>query len=199
MLETVDSIAELTSLSISRYGGNWSHYRERKALELAGAQHDLDEAEKRLGVIGRKAQETAERQARRDGAGKKKAAAGGMPRIAAGGRAIRAEQTGGENAATARRMTEEAKAGVAEAQRRIEVLEPFKLSLPSTGLVASKIVLRLEQITAGYERDAPVLSDLSLTITGPERIALAGPNGSGKNATLRHYRDPRAIFRIGPG
>lgn len=184
LLETVDSIAELTSLGIGRYGGNWSHYRERKALELASVRHDLVEAEKRLGAVERKAQETAERQARRDGAGKKKAAEGGMPRISAGGRAMRAEQTGGENVATARRMTGEARAGVADARRRIEVLEPFKLSLPSTGLVASRTVLRLEEIAVGYERDAPLLSDLSLAITGPERIAVAGPNGTGKTTLL---------------
>jgi len=81
-------------------------------------------------------------------------------------------------------MTGEAKADVAEARGRIEVLEPFMLSIPSTGLVASKTVLRLEDVTAGYERNAPVLSDLSLAITGPERIAVAGPNGSGKTTLL---------------
>lgn len=184
LLETVDSIAELTSLGISRYGGNWNHYSDRKALELDNARHELAEAEKRLSAVERKAQETAERQARRDGAGKRKAAEGGIPRISAGGRAMRAEQTGGDNAATARRMTGEAKADVAEARGRIEVLEPFMLSIPSTGLVASKTVLRLEDVTAGYERNAPVLSDLSLAITGPERIAVAGPNGSGKTTLL---------------
>ncbi|MGO8352455.1 ABC transporter ATP-binding protein, partial [Rhizobium johnstonii] len=39
--ESVDAIVELTSLSATRYGGNWSNYRERKALERAAAQHDL--------------------------------------------------------------------------------------------------------------------------------------------------------------
>jgi len=34
LLETMDAIVEMTSLGLTRYGGNWSHYRERKALEL---------------------------------------------------------------------------------------------------------------------------------------------------------------------
>jgi ATPase subunit of ABC transporter with duplicated ATPase domains len=184
LLEAVDAIVELTSLGISRYGGNWSHYRERKALELAAARHDLADAQKRLGDVERKAQETAERQARRDGAGKRKAAEGGMPRISAGGRAMGAEQTGGEKAAAASRMAAEARTDVSAARDRLEVLDPFKLSLPSTGLVASRTVLRLDKVTAGYASDAPVLSDLSLTMTGPERLAVIGSNGTGKTTLL---------------
>jgi ATPase subunit of ABC transporter with duplicated ATPase domains len=184
LLEAVDAIVELTSLGISRYGGNWSHYRERKALELAAAQHDLADAQKRLGEVERKAQETTERQARRDGAGKRKAAEGGIPRIAAGGRAMRAQQTGGEIAAAATRMAQEARAEVAAVRDRLEVLDPFKVSLPSTGLAASRTVLRLDKLTAGYANDAPVLSDFSLTMTGPERLAVTGSNGTGKTTLL---------------
>ena len=36
----MDAIVELTSLGASRYGGGWSAYRARKAIELAAARHD---------------------------------------------------------------------------------------------------------------------------------------------------------------
>src|SRR5689334_22667945 len=81
LLETVDAIVELTALGATRYGGNWSSYRGRKTLELAAAQHDLADAEKRVADIARNAQVVAERKARKDGAGKRKAAKGGAPRI----------------------------------------------------------------------------------------------------------------------
>src|SRR5262249_26602498 len=81
LLDTVDAIVELTSLGATRYGGNWSAYRDRKELELAAVQHDLADAEKRVAEVARSAQATAERQARRDSAGRKKAAKGGTPRI----------------------------------------------------------------------------------------------------------------------
>lgn len=184
LLEVVDAVVELTSLGTSRYGGNWSHYRERKALELAAVRHDLSDAQKRLDEAERKAQETTERQARRDGAGKRKAAEGGLPRILAGGRAMRAEQTGGDNAAAATRMMGEARADVAAARNRLEVIDPFKVSLPSTGLVASRTVLQLDKVTASYASDDPILYDLSLAMTGPERLAIVGPNGSGKTTLL---------------
>lgn len=107
-----------------------------------------------------------------------------MPRNSAAGRAMRAEQTGGEKAEAASRMAREARADVSAARDRLEVLDPFKVSLPSTGLVASRTVLRLDKVTAGYASDAPVLSNVSLTMTGPERLAVIGSNGTGMTRLL---------------
>ncbi len=184
LLETMDSIVEITSLGVSRYGGNWSHYRERKALEMASAQHDLADAQKRLADTARKAQDTVERKARRDSAGKKKAARGDMPKIVAGGVKMRAEQTGGANALLANRLETEALDDVKTARERIEILQPLSVTLPSCHLPPAKTVLRMEGLMAGYEPDRPILRDLSFHITGPERVAVTGANGSGKTTLL---------------
>ncbi|EUB98440.1 ABC transporter related protein [Rhizobium sp. CF080] len=184
LLEAVDAIVELTSLSATRYGGNWSRYRERKALELAAAEHDLTDAEKRVAEVNRTAQETAERKARKDGTGKRKAARGDMPRIIAGGMKRRAENTSGDNARLAERLRTQAAAGVSAAREKIEILQPLSVTLPPTGLPASRVVLRIDNVTAGYAVEKPLLRDLSFEITGPERIAVTGPNGSGKTTLL---------------
>jgi ABC-type bacteriocin/lantibiotic exporter with double-glycine peptidase domain len=39
-------------------------------------------------------------------------------------------------------------------------------------------------LSVGYEPNRPVIKDLSLAITGPERVATVGPNGSGKVTLL---------------
>jgi ATPase subunit of ABC transporter with duplicated ATPase domains len=184
LLETMDAIVELTSLGATRYGGNWSRYRERKALELAAAEHDLADAEKRVAEVARSAQATAERQARRDRAGRRKAASGDMPRIVAGGLKRRSEETSGANARLAERRRTEALEEAASAREKIEILQPLSVRLPPTGLPAGRIVLRLDRVTAGYEPDRPVLRDLTFDVTGPERIAVTGPNGSGKTTLL---------------
>ncbi len=184
LLEAMDAIVELTSLGAARYGGNWSHYRERKALELAAARHDLADAERRAADVARSAQATRERQERRDAGGRRKAAKGDMPRILLGARKNTAENTSGENARLAERLRVDAEADAAEARARIEVLAPLNVTLPTTGLAAGKVVLRVEDVTAGYDEERPVLRDLSVVMTGPERVAVVGPNGSGKTTLL---------------
>jgi ATPase subunit of ABC transporter with duplicated ATPase domains len=185
LLEAMDAIVELTTLGASRYGGPWSHYRERKAIELAAARHDLAAAERRASELARKTQLTAERQQRRNAVGSSKAARGGIPRILLGARREQAETSGGSNSRLAERRGAEAECARASATARIERLEPLTVALSPTGLLPSRQVLRIEAVTAGYEPGHPIVHDVSLAITGPERVAVLGPNGSGKSTLLR--------------
>ena len=184
LLETMDAIVELTSRGVTRYGGNWSHYRERRALELAAAHNDLAEAERRVAEVARTAQATAERKARKDGAGQRKRARGDMPRLLAGARQNRAEATSGVTARLSERRRAQGVDAAAVARQRIEVLQPLSMAVPSTGLPAGRTVLRLEAASAGYGTDRAIIDGLSFTLTGPERVAIAGPNGSGKTTLL---------------
>lgn len=184
LLEHMDTIVELTSLGATRYGGNWSHYRSRKALELAAAQHDLADAERRISELDRQTQAVAERKAHKDSAGQRKAQRGDMPRILLGARKERAEGTSGENARLAERRRTQAMETAATARERIEILQPLSVTLPPTHLPTGKTVLAVEDVTAGYNPARPIIQNLSLAMTGPERVAITGPNGSGKTTLL---------------
>lgn len=185
LLDGMDAIVELTSLGATRYGGNWSDYRTLKAAELEAVRHDLADAEKQLAGIGRKVQHATEAKARKDGGGRRKAAKGDMPRILAGARKDRSEDTGGQTARLATARQAQAAAAVAAARDRIEVLQPFSVALAPTGLPARKEVLTVDQMTAGYDRHHPIIRDLSFSIVGPERVAIVGPNGVGKTTLLK--------------
>lgn len=184
LLEAMDAIVEMTSLGATRYGGGSSQYRERKAVELAAARHDLADAEKRVTEIDRKAQESTERKARKDRAGQRKRAKGDLPRILTGMRKDRSEDTGGASARLADRQRSQAFEAAASARKRIEILQPLSVVLPPTHLPASKSVLTIDAVSAGYEPDRPIIKNLSFSMTGPERVAVVGPNGSGKTTFL---------------
>ncbi len=87
LLEGMDAIIELSSLGAARYGGGFSAYRQRKAIELTAAEQDLALAERRSDEVKRRTQQTRERQQRRDAAGARKSARGDMPKILMGARA----------------------------------------------------------------------------------------------------------------
>ena len=185
LLEEMDAIVELNTLGATSYGGNWSHYRAQKAAELAAAEHDLATAERKAKEVNRKAQEVREKQAARDKQGRAKKAKGDLPRILLGGMKMNAENTKGENARTAERRQAQAQEDAAKARERIEILQPFTVTLAPTGLHAGRRVLEAEGLTGGYDAARPVIRDFSLVVAGPERIAITGPNGAGKTTLLK--------------
>ncbi|KQY08496.1 ABC transporter [Rhizobium sp. Root73] len=185
LLEHMDAIVELTTLGAKRYGGNWSAYRSAKAIELNAAQQNLAHTKKTAEEIERKAQVLAEREDRRNASGTRRAAKGDMPKILLGRRKSNAEASRGNVTELAERQRADALDAVSSAKARIEVLQPFSVQLPATNLPAAKAVLSLDSVTAGYDNEHPVIRDLSVSIVGPQRVALSGPNGSGKTTLLK--------------
>jgi len=185
LLEQMDAIVELTSLGASRYGGGWTRYRELKAIELAAAELDLADAEKTVAEINRQARLMAERKERRNSAGARKSARGDLPRILLGTRKSRAETSQGDDARHAARQRAQAMEAAAAARDRIEILQQLSFAVPPTGLAAGRTVLTLDEVTIGYDGAPAMIRDLSFAMVGPRRVAVVGPNGSGKTSLLK--------------
>lgn len=185
LLEEMDAIVELTSLGAIRYGGNYSAFRQRKDTELDAAARDLAHAEKTRSDTARRAQQASERKARKDSAGHQARTKGDQPKILMDAAKGRAEASSGVGVRLRGARREAADEALSAAREKIEVLQPLRMEIAPTGLAVGKTVLRLEGVTGGYDPDRPVIHDLSLTITGRERVVIAGPNGSGKTTLLK--------------
>jgi len=184
LLDAMDTIVELGGLGAARYGGNWSAFRERKAIELEAAERDLASADRRAADAARKEQQRTERQQRRDAAGNRKAMRGDMPNILLGMRRDRAEKSGGQGARLFQRLRAEAEQSLSEAKSRIERRDAIRLELAPSRLPPGQRVLDAEQLAFGYCPGEPVFSDVQLHMVGPERVAIRGRNGSGKSTFL---------------
>lgn len=185
LLEHMDAIVELTTLGATQYGGNWSAYRQSKTLELQAAEQDLLDARKRQAEIARRSRIADERKQRRDAAGTRKAARGDMPKILAGARRNAAEASGGGDQRLKARLGDDAARDVAAAQAKIEVLQSLSIVLPATKVPSGRTLLEMHGATIGHDPAHPIRQDIDLTIVGPERIAVTGPNGCGKSTLLR--------------
>lgn len=185
LLEEMDTIVELTSLGATRYGGNYSVFRQRKDTELEAAAHDLAHAEKTRSDVARRAQEASERKARKDSAGHRARAKGDQPKILMDAARGRAEASGGAGARLRDVRREAADEALTAAREKIEILQPLRMDIPPTGLAPGRTVLRLDEVTGGYDPGHPIIHNLSLTVTGPERVVIAGANGSGKTTLLK--------------
>jgi len=182
LLETMDRIVELTPIGCRSVEGGWSAFVALRDADRARAAQALDRSEVGLRRAERGAQEQREKKARRDKAGRAFGASGSVPRIVAGMMKERAEGSSAREDGTARRLIEEAEAARSTARERIEIVTPLRIDLPPSGLSSSRELLRIEDavIARGDRRIGP----LSLTIRGPERVALTGPNGTGKTSVL---------------
>lgn len=185
LLETMDAIVELTSLGATRYGGNYTAYEQRRSLDLDAAARDLAHAEKANAEAARRAQQAAERKARKDSAGKKARAKGDQPKILMDAAKERAEASGGAGTRLREARRDTATEALAAAHEKIEILRPLHMDMPPTGLPPGRTVLRFDGVSGGYASLSPVIRDLSFTINGAERIAICGPNGSGKTTLLK--------------
>ena len=185
LLRQMDQIVELTSIGANVYGGNWDLYEERKAADLAAAEHDLANAERTLGEIDRRTQLMRERKARMDAAGARKAARGDIPKIMLGGMKMNAENTSGEQAKLGERRRVAAGMALAEAKAEIEILQPMAVRLEPTGLARGATVLQLDRVTGGPVPETPIIREFSTAIVGPDRVAVTGPSDVGKTTLLR--------------
>lgn len=102
LLEGMDTIVELTGLGATRYGGNFSAYRQQKQIERDAARHDLAHAEKTRAETARRAQQATERKARKDGAGHRARARGDQPKMLLDAARERSEASGGAGCGCAR-------------------------------------------------------------------------------------------------
>jgi ATPase subunit of ABC transporter with duplicated ATPase domains len=185
LLRRMDRIVELTGLGAGVYGGNYDLYAARKAEAEAAAQRDLDQAEQALARTERGIQQVRERKSRGDAGGRRSRARNDMPKIMLNARAERAENTGASLSRLAERLRAEAQQDLADAAARIERVRRLAFDLPPSGLPAGKLALAFEDVAFAWPDGTPVLSELSLRLVGPERVALTGPNGAGKTTLIR--------------
>lgn len=184
LLGHMDRIVELTGSGVHIVGGGWDAFDAQRSAERARAADALERGEQALKAARREQQDAIEKQARRDSRGRREADKGGMPKILLGARRQNAEQTGAKLRGVGDEQVGRARDHLDAARRNVDVLAPIHIELPPTGLPSGHGLIDARGITCsrGSRR---LFGPLDISVRGPQRIAIAGPNGSGKTSLIR--------------
>ncbi|GAA3408189.1 hypothetical protein GCM10018952_04410 [Streptosporangium vulgare] len=176
LLDRMDRIAELDRGEVRSYGGNFTAYEEAVRAAREVAEKNVRSAEQEVKRERREMQQARERAARRAGNAARNLKDAGLPKIFAGTMKRDAQESAGKaNEMHAARVSD-AKARLDEAGRALRDEQKITLELPGTNVPAGRTVFLGEGMQVRYgERALFAGEGADLTIRGPERIALTGP------------------------
>lgn len=172
LLERMEHTAELHAGTISVFGGPYSAWCAYQEGNQAAALQAARSAQQALNREKRTRQEAEQKLAQRARTAKKSQRDGGIPKILVGMRVNRAEGSAGALRTTLDDRISSAQSAVDAADARVRETEHIHLTLPDPEVARGR---RIAEFRDG---------DRTVIIQGPERVALVGPNGSGKTSLL---------------
>ena len=169
LLERVDQIVELRDGSARSFSGAYSSYVAAIEAEQQAAARHVRTAEGEVAREKRQFVATQIKLAKRKRFADRAFREKREPKIKMNEMKRAAQVSAAKYRETSRSRLDDARASLAEAEEGVRQDDRIRIDLPATAVPAGRDVLRLGD----------------LTVRGPERIALVGPNGGGKT-TLFH-------------
>ncbi|MEH2247363.1 ribosomal protection-like ABC-F family protein [Nostoc sp.] len=179
--QVTDITWELTSVGVKVYGGNFSHYREQKEIELEVALRSHEVAKKELKRTQATAMQEQQRAAESSRNGRAKFLNGSIDRTAAGLIKTKAEVSTG----TAKKKHE---AAVAKANQKVAETKVKTTKVTSIQLEEKNQKRRnLINIQGANLRvsERLLIQNIQLHVSSGDHIAIIGANGSGKSSLVK--------------
>ncbi|GAA1536805.1 ABC-F family ATP-binding cassette domain-containing protein [Actinomadura kijaniata] len=186
LLDRMERIAELDRGELRLYGGDFTAYEEAVRAEQEAAEKNVRNAEQELKREKREMRQARERAERRAGNAARNLKSAGLPRIFAGNMKRGAQESAGRAGQMHASRISDAQARLDEAGRALRDDQRITLDLPDTGVPAGRDLFLGGRLSVRLGGRAVFAGQgVDLTIRGPERIALTGPNGAGESTLLR--------------
>ncbi|KTS12871.1 ABC-F family ATP-binding cassette domain-containing protein [Microbacterium testaceum] len=173
LLELMDATAELYGHTLSVVGGPYSVWRAHRDAEQEAAVRAERDAAQSLRRERRQRIESYDKLATRARVAHKAQVEKRVPKIIAGGRANAAQVSAGRLSSEMKGKEDAARAALNEASARVRDDDVVRIDLPDPGNAPGRRVLTL----GDGERE--------WIVTGRERVALVGRNGTGKTTLLQ--------------
>jgi len=190
LLARVDQIADLSGGSVRLYGGNLAAYEEMLAAEQEAAQRAVAAAGAEVRRERRDQIEAQLKQASHDRQGRRLAASGGIPKMAADARKKHAQESAGRSHELHAERLQAARDRLAEAERAVRDDAEIRVKLPGTAIPAGRTVLTLTGLAGTRWHPAAAVFP-----AGPSLDSPAAPPGATARAAAS---SPAAVATIPP-
>ncbi|WP_050445101.1 ABC-F family ATP-binding cassette domain-containing protein [Achromobacter spanius] len=181
LLEAMDNIVELARGTLSGHAGNYSAWRAQRDRQNAAADAVLAHARHERAAGLRVLRQQHDAQQHRSARNSRNARGANQAPVLLGGKKASAQAHAGRD----RLRREQAAATLEDAVRLAASQAPATagtvLALPDTTVPGGRRVLHLEAARPPWP---PHAQPLTLTLDGPFRLAVQGPNGCGKSTLL---------------
>ncbi|MFM9922480.1 ATP-binding cassette domain-containing protein [Variovorax sp. H27-G14] len=183
LLDGMDRILEITPQGRLRScTGDWTTYSAWREREAAAAQTRLDHARTERASALRDQRKQHDAQQRRAARGASWARGANLSGLHLGRLKENAQAFAGRESERKREIRETLDSAVRQAAARVNAPPAIALALPASAVPAGRRVLWLEEAVPPWPTDA---LPLSISLHGPVRIGMTGPNGCGKTSVLR--------------
>lgn len=181
VLDAMSAIVELQGGALSGHAGNYSAWRAQRDQQEAAAQAALAHARKERAASLRSLRQQHDAQQQRNAREARSARNANQAPILLGMKKASAEIHAGRSHVRRQDAAAALEHAVTHAAKRVDAAPAVALALPQTAVPQGRRVLHLEDAVPPYPRDA---LPLTLSLSGPFRLAVEGPNGCGKSTLL---------------
>lgn len=187
LLETVDSMIEMSNQGVFIYGGGFEFYWQERQREREKHQHQLDEKKRLVKKSENERLEKLSRQEKRMRQGQAKADRGDLPKILIGARKRRAQVSMGKLIRQETDIVNEANDSANDAWQTLKS-DPFiRLNFEGSKAPAGRTLVTLGEVNWKFTDGHSWLWKLPIhfSVRGPQRWQILGKNGSGKSTLVK--------------
>jgi len=185
LLDSVQRIVELSPLGVQVFGGNYQAYLQQRTVVQAAAHAALEHSRSQRRREQQRLQREHDTITRHAAGSRKHAQTANVSRFERATMKGRASEIMGHVRQAHQACKTELNAQVREAHARVIPDEPVLIPLPGTTVPNSRQVITLVAAQLPWLPRQTPGSQLDLTLAGPVRVALSGPNGCGKSTLLK--------------